>query len=137
MWLPHFGGRLAGCAVLSWRGAILFPVQGRIMQELTPSEVVALFGLDERRVRKDVEYGVFDTRKSPPRFGLAEIVYLLAIARAGVDLGVESRKRLYRTRYGSGTIAVPHGRDADGSAPAHRKEAVQRQHRPDAQRARE
>jgi uncharacterized protein (DUF433 family) len=66
------------------------------MQELTPSEVVALFGLDERRVRKDVEYGVFDRRKSPPRFGLAEVVYLLAIARSKVDLGVEARKLLYR-----------------------------------------
>jgi uncharacterized protein (DUF433 family) len=65
------------------------------MQELTPSEVVALFGLDERRVRKDVEYGVFE-RKGPPRFALAEVVYLLAIAASGVDLGVEDRKRLYR-----------------------------------------
>jgi hypothetical protein len=44
--------------------------------ELTPSEVVALFGLDERRVRKDVEHGVFDRGKSPPRFALAEVVYL-------------------------------------------------------------
>ena len=64
--------------------------------ELSPSEVAALFGLDERRVRKDVEYGVFDRRKGPPRFSLADVVYLLAIARAGVDLGVETRKRLYR-----------------------------------------
>jgi uncharacterized protein (DUF433 family) len=66
------------------------------MLELTPSEVVALLGLDERRVRKDVEYGVFDRRKGPPRFALAEIVYLLAIAASGVDLGVEDRRRLYR-----------------------------------------
>jgi uncharacterized protein (DUF433 family) len=66
------------------------------MQELTPSEVVALFGLDERRVRKDVEYGVFDRRKGPPRFALAEVVYLFAIAASGVELGVEGRRRLYR-----------------------------------------
>src|SRR5678815_1219936 len=66
------------------------------MLELTPSEVVALFGLDERRVRKDVEYGVFDRRKSPPRFALAEVVYLFAIAAFGVELGVKDRKRLYR-----------------------------------------
>ena len=66
------------------------------MTELTPSEVVALFGLDERRVRKDVEHGVFDRRKSPPRFALAEIVYLFAVAALGFELGVEDRKKLYR-----------------------------------------
>src|SRR5262249_16550032 len=67
-----------------------------IMTELTPSEVVALFGLDERRVRKDVEHGVFDRRKGPPRFALAEVVYLFAVAAFGVDLGVDDRRRLYR-----------------------------------------
>jgi len=60
--------------------------------ELTPSEVVALFGLDERRVRKDVEHGVFDRGKSPPRFALAEVVYLFAVAALGVD----DHKKLYR-----------------------------------------
>jgi uncharacterized protein (DUF433 family) len=64
--------------------------------ELTPSEVVALFGLDERRVRKDVEHGVFDRGKSPPRFALAEVVYLFAVAALGVELGVDDRKKLYR-----------------------------------------
>jgi uncharacterized protein (DUF433 family) len=85
---------------LVWRprgsGAILFPVQGTIIIELTPSEVVALFGLDERRVRKDVEHGVFDRVKSPPRFALAEVVYLFAVAALGVELGVDDRKKLYR-----------------------------------------
>jgi len=66
------------------------------MMELTPSEVVALFGLDERRVRKDVEYGVFNRGKGPPRFALAEVVYLFAVAALGVELGVDDRKRLYR-----------------------------------------
>jgi uncharacterized protein (DUF433 family) len=66
------------------------------MQELTPSEVVALFGLDERRVRKDVEYGVFDRQKGPPRFALAEVAYFAAVAHLGVELGVEDRKKLYR-----------------------------------------
>jgi uncharacterized protein (DUF433 family) len=64
--------------------------------ELTPSEVVALFGLDERRVRKDVEHGVFDRGRSPPRFALAEVVYLFAVTGFGVDLGVDDRKKLYR-----------------------------------------
>lgn len=66
------------------------------MTELTPSEVVALFGLDERRVRKDVEHGVFDRHNRPPRFALAEVVYLFAIDAFGIDLGVHDRKKLYR-----------------------------------------
>lgn len=66
------------------------------MTELTPSEVVALFGLDERRVRKDVEHGVFDRTKGPPRFALPQIVYLFAVAAFGIDLGVDDRKKLYR-----------------------------------------
>jgi uncharacterized protein (DUF433 family) len=66
------------------------------MQELTPSEVVALFGLDERRVRKDVEYGVFDRLKGPPRFALAEVVYLFAVGGLALELGVDDRKKLYR-----------------------------------------
>jgi hypothetical protein len=63
---------------------------------LTPSEVVALFGLDERRVRKDVEHGVFDRGKRPPRFALAEVVYLFAVAAFSIELGVDDRKKLYR-----------------------------------------
>lgn len=66
------------------------------MTELTTSEVAALFDLDERRVRKDVEYGVFDAQDSPPRFDLAEVVYLYTVAGIGFELGVEDRKKLYR-----------------------------------------
>jgi uncharacterized protein (DUF433 family) len=66
------------------------------MIELTTSEVAALFDLDERRVRKDVEYGVFERMDSPPRFDLAEVVYLHTVAGFGLDLGLEDRKRLYR-----------------------------------------
>jgi uncharacterized protein (DUF433 family) len=61
---------------------------------LTSSEVVALFSLDERRIRKDVEYGVFG-RMSAPRFELAEVVYLFMVAALGFDLGVDDRKRFY------------------------------------------
>ncbi len=76
--------------------AILFPVQGTIMIDLTTSEVTALFDLDERRVRKDVEYGVFGELDRPPRFDLAEVVYLYAFAGLGFELGVDDRKKLYR-----------------------------------------
>jgi len=65
------------------------------MPALTTSEVAALFDLDERRIRKDVEYGVFGAFESPPRFGVPEVVYLYAIAGLGVELGVDDRKKLY------------------------------------------
>jgi uncharacterized protein (DUF433 family) len=66
------------------------------MTELTSTEVAALFDLDERRVRKDVEYGVFERLKSPPRFDLAAVVYLYTVAGMSLDLGVDDRKKLYR-----------------------------------------
>lgn len=66
------------------------------MLELTTAEVAALFDLDERRVRKDVEYGVFEQLDSPPRFDLAEVVYLYTVAGIGLELRVEDRKKLYR-----------------------------------------
>ncbi len=77
-------------------GAIVFPVQGVFMTELTPNEVVALFELDEKRVRKDVEYGVLAAGKGSPRFALAEVVYLYTLDRLLFDLGVDDRKKLYR-----------------------------------------
>ena len=67
-----------------------------MMTELTTSEVTALFDLDERRVRKDVEYGVFERIESPPRFDLADVVYLYTVAGIGLELNVEDRKKLYR-----------------------------------------
>lgn len=66
------------------------------MTELTPNEVVALFELDEKRVRKDVEYGVLAVGKGAPRFALAEVVYLYTLDRLLFDLGVDDRKKLYR-----------------------------------------
>jgi uncharacterized protein (DUF433 family) len=66
------------------------------MKELTTSEVVALFGVDERRVRKDVEYGILTPTPGAPRFALAEVVYLVAVAELGFDLGIEDRRRVYR-----------------------------------------
>jgi uncharacterized protein (DUF433 family) len=63
-------------------------------QSLSATEVVAFTGLEERRVRKDVEYGFFGPA-SPPRFELAAVVYFRAVAELGFDLGVEDRKKLY------------------------------------------
>jgi uncharacterized protein (DUF433 family) len=63
--------------------------------QLTTNEVVALFELDERRVRKEVEHGVLGP-SSPPRFDLTDIVYLLIVAQIGFEnTVVEDRKRLY------------------------------------------
>jgi uncharacterized protein (DUF433 family) len=58
------------------------------------AEVVALTGLEERRVRKDVECGVVRA-SSPPRFDLPAVVYFRAVAGLGFDLGIEDRKKLH------------------------------------------
>jgi uncharacterized protein (DUF433 family) len=62
------------------------------MEALTTNEVVALFGLEEGRVKKDVEHGVLDR----PRFALAAVVYLRAVTEMGLEVrAVDDRKRLY------------------------------------------
>jgi uncharacterized protein (DUF433 family) len=64
-------------------------------ETLTAAEVAALVGLDEGRVRKEVEHG-FLGRTSPPRFSFADLVYFDAVAMLDVDLGVADRKRLHK-----------------------------------------
>ncbi len=66
----------------------------RTAESLTAAEVAALVGLDEGRVRKEVEYG-FLGRTSPPRFNFADLVYFDAVALLNVQLGVDDRKKLY------------------------------------------
>lgn len=61
---------------------------------LTTAEVAALAGLDERRVRKDVEEHVVEAT-TPPRFTFPALVYFCTVALLGLQLGVEDRKRLY------------------------------------------
>jgi uncharacterized protein (DUF433 family) len=82
------------------------------MEAFTTNEVVALFDVDERRVRKEVENGVLDG-SSPPRFALAAIVYLLTLGRIGFEMNaVDDRKKLYAlilrgvTKVKSPTIAL-------------------------------
>lgn len=71
----------------------MYPVQGMIMATtFTAAEVSALTGLDERRVRKDVEYGVLGSAR--PRFDLAALVYFRAVTQIGFELGVTDRRRL-------------------------------------------
>jgi uncharacterized protein (DUF433 family) len=53
--------------------------------------VAALAGLDEGRVRKEVEYGIF----SRPSFTFDDLVYFFAVAVLGVQLGVDDRKKLH------------------------------------------
>lgn len=64
--------------------------------ELTPSEIAALFDVDERRVRKDVEHGVVGRTQSPPRFDLPEVVYFRVVSSSGLNLSVEDRRRMYQ-----------------------------------------
>jgi uncharacterized protein (DUF433 family) len=74
-------------------GHILYPVQGILVASapLSATEVAALSGLDESRVRKEVEHGIF----ASPNFDARDLVYFLALARLGVDLGVEDRRRFH------------------------------------------
>src|SRR5438132_181269 len=67
------------------------------MDELTASEVAALFDINERGIRKDVEYGVFGRMKSPPRFDLAAVVYFRIASGIELEITVEDRKNLYRS----------------------------------------
>lgn len=82
------------------------------MEVLTTNEVVALFNLDERRVRKEVEHGVLGG-PSPPRYDLSAVVYLLTLAKIGFEITtVADRKKLYAlilrgiTRLKTPTIAL-------------------------------
>ena len=61
----------------------------------TPAEVAALFDLDEKEVRREIELEVLEARKPPVRFSFAEAVYLLVIHRLGVQFGVPERRRLH------------------------------------------
>lgn len=56
----------------------------------TPLEVAALVGLEESRVRKDVEFGLFDA----PRFSLPALVYFRVMALLGFQVGVDDRRRI-------------------------------------------
>jgi uncharacterized protein (DUF433 family) len=60
-------------------------------QTLTATEVAALSGVDEGRVRKDVENGIF----ARPSFTFADLVYFAVLAVLGVQLGVEDRRKLH------------------------------------------
>jgi uncharacterized protein (DUF433 family) len=58
---------------------------------LSATEVAALAGLDEGRVRKEVEHGIF----SDPTFTVRDLVYFWALSRLGIDLGVEDRRKFH------------------------------------------
>jgi uncharacterized protein (DUF433 family) len=60
-------------------------------QILTASEVAALSGLDEGRVRKEVEYGIF----AHPSFTFPDLVYFALLAVLGITLGVDDRRKLH------------------------------------------
>jgi hypothetical protein len=54
-------------------------------------EVTTLFDSDERRVRRDAEYGEFSEFDSLPRVDLADVIYPY---RLSLELGAEERKKL-------------------------------------------
>jgi len=60
-------------------------------QTLSATEVAALAGLDEGRVRKEVEYGIL----SRPSFTFGDLVYFAVLGALGVQLGVDDRRKLH------------------------------------------
>ena len=54
-------------------------------------EVAALVELDEGKIRKDVEHGLFDQ----PRFSISGLVYFRLLALLGFTVSVEDRRRLH------------------------------------------
>ncbi len=61
-------------------------------ETLSATEVAALSGLDEGRVRKEVEHGLF----ARPTFTFGDLVYFAVLAGLGVQLSVEDRRTLQR-----------------------------------------
>lgn len=62
---------------------------------VTPAEAAALLGVPEKRVRKDIEHGLFDV-SSPPRLHFDALVYFLACRELDeLEPSVEGRRRLY------------------------------------------
>src|SRR5579859_8126253 len=58
---------------------------------LTTNEVAALVDIDEKRVRKEIEHGIFER----PSFTFADAVYLRVLALLEMHLSVEDRARLH------------------------------------------
>jgi uncharacterized protein (DUF433 family) len=66
-----------------------------MLKTLTVSEVVALSGLEEKQVRKEVEYGVLKPSSSSPKFRFPALVYFRTLAQMKLQLRVEDRRALY------------------------------------------
>ncbi len=64
--------------------------------EFTSTEVAALTGIDELRIRKEVEHGLFGPG-SPPRFDEAAFFYFRALKLMHFELGPDDRRKLYVT----------------------------------------
>lgn len=64
------------------------------MESLTTSEITALFDVDERRVRKDVEHGIVGAA-SPPRFRFVDVVYFVALKDMRLELSPADRKMVH------------------------------------------
>lgn len=64
-------------------------------QSFTPSEAAALAGLDEKKVRKEIEYKVLEAT-SPPRLSFLALVYLYVVRRSSLSLRVKERSEIYK-----------------------------------------
>jgi uncharacterized protein (DUF433 family) len=66
-------------------------------ETLSATEVAALSGLDESRIRKEVEYGILPR----PSFTFADLVHFAILGALGVQLGVEDRRKLHAVVIGA------------------------------------
>src|SRR5262249_34857162 len=85
-----------GSALRPVRTSIRIPCnrEAFMAQAFTVNEAAALIGLEEKTVRKEVEYGLFGS-ESPPRFSLPALVYFRVLVLLGLQPSVEERKRIY------------------------------------------
>lgn len=58
---------------------------------LSALEVAALVDVDEGKIRKDVEHGIFDK----PRFSIGDLVYFRLLALLGLQVSVDDRRRIH------------------------------------------
>ncbi len=66
-----------------------------LSEAFTVNEVVAFSGVEEGRVRKDVEHGLFGM-DGPPKFDRVALIYFRVMAELGMKPGVEDRRKIYR-----------------------------------------
>ncbi|MFZ4660561.1 MAG: DUF433 domain-containing protein [Caldilineaceae bacterium] len=64
-------------------------------EQFTLTEAAALVGLNEKQVRKEIEYHIIDT-DSPAQLSFSDLVYLYLVPRSPLSLRVNERITIYK-----------------------------------------